>query len=563
MYVFVWLLAMSLTCLAQPLSAVDERYIDSLMQGYYETDGPGAALLVAKGGEVLYRKAFGQANLELGVPHTPESVFRVGSITKQFTALCVLQLAEAGKLKLSDDIRAYLPDYDTHGRDITIQHILTHTSGITSYTEKADFGEKLIQYYSKEDLVDYFMGDSLLFEPGTDWSYCNSGYVLAGVIVEKLSGQTLGEYMQKHIFDPLDMKDTHIGTYSRVIPRAVNGYVGAGNGTFRPAPYLDWSWPYAAGDILSTVDDMLKWDQALYTDQLVSQAWLAKAWDPMLLANGRSTSYGFGWVNNTFEGMEIISHGGGINGFVAYALRIPSQQLYVVALTNTTTANPSVYVPEIALRLSKHPVSTPTYGAMDAKAMEEYTGVFEVHRLGTRIATNTTDERVFRYIFLEGDTLTMQQSGGGKQILWPTDKDLFSIDGSANYVRFHRGEEGAVAALELYSQPLQYGPTEYELKTDVPLPAAKEALELAPELIKKYAGTYDFNRGFKIVVTTEGSHLYITPSGQPTEEVFAESETKFFATSVDATIEFKRSETGEVEGMTLTQGSKYEAKKIE
>ena len=189
------------------------------------------------------------ADLQLEVANSPEDVFRIGSMSKQFTAVSMLQLVQQGKLSLDDDIKKHLSWYDTHGRTITVRNLLSHTSGITSYTEKSDFGKKFIVDHSKREIAEYFMNDALLFEPGSDWSYSNSGYAIANLIIEEVSGMSFDDYLQQQIFDRLGMSKTYVGNHANVIPHAVSGYSKTKDGEFKNAAYLSWTWPYGGGQL--------------------------------------------------------------------------------------------------------------------------------------------------------------------------------------------------------------------------------------------------------------------------------------------------------------------------
>lgn len=547
---------------AQQLSKVEELFVDSIMNANYKPDGPGAAILIAKQGVPIFRKAYGLANIELNVSNKPEYVFRIGSMSKQFTAVCILQLVQEGKLRLQDDIKKYLPGYSSHGRHITIENLLSHTSGITSYTEKKDFGPKAVIDQSKDDIMNYFMNDSLLFEPGTDWSYSNSGYFLAGLIVEKVSGISLTEYLHKNIFQPLGMLNTHVGNYDSIISKSVNGYESAGYGKYKPASYLSWSWPYAAGAIVSNVDDLLKWDNALYTDNIIKHEWLKKGWESFVLPNGQNTNYGFGWTVGKYHGLEFITHAGGINGFLSDGIRVPSQHTYVVILTNTTSTSPSPLLSAIALFVAGQVNAKPSFNVIDEKMLEEYTGVYTIHRSGSRIVINSTDEKMYRYLTVRGDTLFSQIKGGSKKPLLNISKDFFAFKSGNSYCKFHRNDNGTIRSLEIFNEPIQYGPTELELKTDVPLPKERQAVTVDINKLEQVKGKYDFGGGFFVQVSIEVGKIFMQATGQEKEEIFAENETSFFLKTVDATIEFLY-DNGKVTGMVINQGGKYQAKKVE
>jgi len=545
------------------LTAQDEAFLDSIIAANFDEDGPGGVLLVAKDGEAIYRKGFGYASLELGVKNDPSMSYRIGSISKQFTAVAVLQLAQEGKLSLDDPITKYLPEYNTYGETITVEHLLSHTSGIPSYTENKDFAEVMFQDQTKGQLVSFFEKDSLLFKPGTDWSYSNSGYVLAGLIVEKVSGLDLSEYYQQYIFDPLKMNSTYVGTYDKVQPNTAYGYAPAANDEYRPAQYLSWSWPYAAGAIISSVDDMLKWDNALNTEKILNREYKALAWKPFILEDGRLANYGFGWGVSRYMNTRIIAHGGGINGFVCMGIRIPEERIYVILLTNSTTVAPGPIAEKIALKAANLPQPQPKPTEEINLNLRDYEGAYQVHTSGGRIVPNYSDEPMYRYITVENDTLRSQESGQSKTALIPLKRDLFYFKGSeVSYLHFFRDEKGNVAALEIYEEPVKFGPDEYEPKVDVEMPKEKVEIEVDADILQRYEGLYDFGGGFSMKVVVEGSELFIIPTAQPKQRAYADSENSFFFKEVDASMKFVE-ENGEITKMIFTQGMTYEADKVE
>lgn len=412
---------------AQLLTPATETYIDSLMRSNYTAIEPGAVLLIAEEGKPVYRKAFGLASVELAVPNREDYVFAIGSMTKQFTAIALLQLVGQGKVQLQDDIRLYLPDYNTHGETITLENLITHTSGIPSFTEMDTFNSLVNTDIGLKEMTGIFQDAPLLFTPGTDWSYSNSGFNLAGMIIEKVSGMTYGEYLQKHIFDPLRMESTSLGAKDKIIPRFVNGYQ-AGATTYMPASEFSWTWPYAAGQIISNVDDLLKWDEALYTNTILDSALIHRAFTNYVLTTGEYANYGYGWAVDSYAGLTIIRHGGAISGFLSDAVRIPEKHLYIALLSNNTKQSPGEVTDAILnvllqLNITGEAVST------DAAQLKKYTGVYEVHRSSGRLVSNYSDTPVYRYITVEGDALYMQRTGGAKQnsLTWATVNFIFQI----------------------------------------------------------------------------------------------------------------------------------------
>ncbi len=295
----------------------------------------GSALVVEKG-QVVYRGAFGMANMEWGISNTPETRFRLGSITKQFTSMLTLQLVEQGKIKLDGKISDYLPDYRKDiGDKVTIHHLLTHTSGIPSYTDQPAFFENVSRNpYKVADFVKKYTSGDLLFEPGSKYAYNNSGYFLLGAIIERVTGKLYEQVLRENILDPVGMKNTGYDHYQTIIQKRAAGYSKTLDG-YTNANYLDMSIPYAAGSLYSTVDDLHLWDQALYTDKLISAQSKELMYKPFL------QNYAYGWVvrDASFKQNEkpvpIIAHGGGINGFATFIARFPNEKSLIVILDNT------------------------------------------------------------------------------------------------------------------------------------------------------------------------------------------------------------------------------------
>ena len=261
-----WLLALvCLTANIQPALAQDkDAQIDALLAQYHDYGLFNGAALVAENGAVIFKKGYGDANMEWDLPNKPDTKFRLGSITKQFTAVLILQLMQEGKLSLDDPLNKHLPDYPTDvGGQVTIHHLLTHTSGIPSYTGLPDFfAEQSRDPYTPDELVEVFADLPLEFEPGSEWRYNNSGYFLLGAIIEKIEGTTYEESLQQRIFDPLGMHDSGYDHHDTILPNRAAGYERQGAG-YRNAAYLDMSLPYAAGSLYSTVEDLALWDRAL------------------------------------------------------------------------------------------------------------------------------------------------------------------------------------------------------------------------------------------------------------------------------------------------------------
>ncbi len=294
--------------------------------------------LVAENGKIIYKGAFGMANMEWAIPNTLDTKFRLASITKQFTATLTLELVQQGKIKLDGKITDYLPDYRKDvGDKVTIHHLLTHTSGIPSYTSQPGFFENVSRNpYKVADFVKKYTSGDLEFEPGSKYSYNNSGYFLLGAIIEKVTGKTYEQALKEYILDPAGMKNSGYDHSDTLISKRATGYVKTEN-SYNNSAYLDMSIPYAAGSLYSTVEDLYLWDQALYTDKVLSAQSKALMYKPFL------ENYAYGWAitNASFkqndQPVQVISHDGGINGFSTTIVRFPNEKNLIVMLDNTSS----------------------------------------------------------------------------------------------------------------------------------------------------------------------------------------------------------------------------------
>ncbi|MEK6321916.1 MAG: serine hydrolase [Acidobacteriota bacterium] len=327
-----WLVAAHASVLAQDKAAK----IDELMKVYNSYRQFNGAVLVAENGKVIFKKGYGMANMEWNIPVETDTKFRLGSITKQFTSMLVLQLVQEGKIKVEGKLTDYLPDYrkDTGDR-ITIHQLLNHTSGIPSYTGLPNFFQELSRDpYSVSDFVKKFASGDLEFEPGTKWNYNNSGYFLLGAIVERVTGKPYEQVLKERIFDAVGMKNTGYDHHATILAKRAAGYQKRPGG-YVNAPYLDMSLPYAAGSLYSTVEDLYLWDQALYTEKLLSPQLKELMFKPGL------SNYAYGWIvmkpplGAQGEPVTVIQHGGGINGFNTVITRMPESKNLIVLLNNT------------------------------------------------------------------------------------------------------------------------------------------------------------------------------------------------------------------------------------
>jgi D-alanyl-D-alanine carboxypeptidase len=309
---------------------------------------PAISVAVVEKGHVVYSKGFGLANLEQDVEANASTVYRIGSITKQFTATMIMQLVQEGKLSIDDSIEKVLPEMPKAWSKVTVKNLLNHTSGIKSYTELKGMMEKdAMQPTTPLGIIKKVENEPMDFEPGTKWHYNNTGYELLGILIEKLDKRTFAESLKTRILSPLGMNHTYFVSERSIVRYRAQGYSFGKNG-YEHAQYLNMDWPYAAGSIESTVLDLAKWDEALYGEKILPKDLLAKMWEPTVLADGTIQNYGFGWGTDKFNGQLLVEHGGGIHGFTTQIRRVPSKGMTVIILTNTDgPSNPAAIANEV------------------------------------------------------------------------------------------------------------------------------------------------------------------------------------------------------------------------
>jgi CubicO group peptidase (beta-lactamase class C family) len=525
------------------------KKIDAVMSGTYKPGEPGAAIIVRREGRTIFRRGYGMASLELGVRIEPDMAFRLGSISKQFTAVSILMLAQQGKLSLQDEIGKYIPDFPTGDKKVTIANLLAHTSGIKSYTDMEEWLQLWRKDMSPQEIIAMSKGKPFEFAPGERWRYDNTGYVMLGAIIEKVSGKSYESFVMEHIFTPLGMGHSGYDHTEKITLRRVPGYQMDNQG-FINAPYLSMTQPYAAGALYSSVDDLAVWNDAFFSGRLLKKEWLDRAFTPFTLASGESTGYGCGWFISELRGHRTIEHGGGINGFSTYALALPADNVYIAILTNSAVAgrNPE---PQ-AVRIAELVLGLPPAGfkpvPLSPGELDALVGVY---------ANQDNEER---YITRERETLFSQRAGGAKYpILAASAIEFFFID-TPTVIRFTKDAQGKVSGLRVQAR---YGPAEIYTRSVKSLPISRKEITLKPELLGRYTGEYELMPGFSIVISNEAGHLMAQATGQPKVELFAESETNFFLKVVDAQIIFDLDASGKPMALTLFQGGqKLPGKKI-
>ncbi|WP_144884885.1 serine hydrolase domain-containing protein [Lacibacter cauensis] len=331
---------------AQKLSSKIDSLITTVVK---DSNGPGAVFLVAKNGQPVYHKAFGKANLELGVPLSTRQVFQIGSMTKQFTAIGILLLEEQGKLSVNDAVSKYVPDYPA-GNRITLHHLLTHTSGIKDFTKMKTLNEIAQKEMTPKMMVDFFKNEPVEFAPGEKFEYNNSSYVLLGYIIELVTGESYEAFIQKSIFQKAGMQQSRYATDRQVILNRADGYQKKESGYVNKT-IISYSVPFSSGSLMSTTTDLLKWQNALNQQVLLKKEELQKAFTKYKLNDGTEITYGYGWHIKDVNGVPSREHGGSIFGFKSMGVYIPEEDIYVVGLSNCDCNSPTQLARDIAALL--------------------------------------------------------------------------------------------------------------------------------------------------------------------------------------------------------------------
>ena len=561
-------LAFQGTALAQDKA----RKIDELVFLYNKYGKFNGSALVAENGKVIFKKGFGLANMEWNIPNQPDTKFRLGSITKQFTATLILQLVEQGKIKLDGKLTDYLPDYrkDT-GAKVTIHNLLSHTSGVPNYTAQPGFFQNVSRNpFVVDDFIKKYASGDLEFEPGTKFNYSNSGYFLLGAIVEKVTGKSYEQVLKENILDPLGMKNSGYDHYNTIISKRATGYTKTPGG-YENAPYLDMTIPYAAGSLFSTVEDLFLWDQALYGDKILS----AKSKELMFKPN--LSNYGYGFVMTkvtlgpTKMEVPVIRHGGGINGFNTTIVRLVNDKRLIVLLDNTERGE---YLDKIASGIAAilyaQPYESPKQSIADTliKTIVEK----DVASAITQYRAIKTGAAAKQYDFAETELnalgyrlLQMKKVVDAIEIFklnveaYPQAANTYDSLGEGYMV--HGDKDLAIAN---YKKSLELDPKNVNATAKLAeLTGERKEVKLDPKLYDAYAGDYELAPGFIIKITNEDGKLMAQATGQSKFELFPLSETDFFLKVVSAQVTFVKDEQGVVTQLILNQnGRKTPGKKI-
>jgi CubicO group peptidase (beta-lactamase class C family) len=524
------------------------EWADKHFREQIKGDSPGAAVLVGRDGQIVFQGGYGFADVERKTPVTTETKFRIGSVTKQFTAAAILKLAEEGKLAVSDPLAKYFPGIP-NAEKITLRHLLTHTSGLHSYTERPDFFSGVTKAVAPANLIASMQKDTPDFAPGTQFKYCNSGYFLLGEIVAKVSGKSLADYLHSTFFEPLGMKDTGIYVNSAPPAGVALGYAVNKSGA---VPALDWemSWAGGAGAIYSTVGDLFLWTEALHAGRVVNAESLKAMTTPNPPpGNSGGLNYGFGLVSSEFQRLPAIWHNGGLHGWSSNLVWLPQEKVTLVALANALPPVPGLEPAGITGELAKHfladeiaKLPAPTEDkSVDPKSYTAYVGSYDYQNGILKVTV--ADDRLYA-----------QVTGQEKYEIFPKAADEFFWKVTDANVHFLRNEKGEVIAAQHSQGGISFRAARLGL----------EGIKLTPEQLDAFVGQYSYGGLAIMTIKRDSGQLFAQLTGQPAFPIFPTAADSFEWHVVKASVRFVKDDGGKVIKAVHTQnGTTFDAPKFE
>lgn len=412
---------------------VSPRRLDEQVMAYVNRGTFNGSVLVVKDGVAQLNKGYGMANFEWNIPNAPDTKFRLGSITKQFTAMIVLQLEQEGKLSVNDPVSKYVKDAPGAWQQITIYHLVTHTSGLTNFTSLPDYTKTMMLASPPAESLKKIREMPLEFDPGTKFKYSNSGYLMLGEIIEKVTGQKYADVLRERILASLNMNDTGYDLGTTLIANRAGGYKRAGKVVLND-DYIDMSIPHAAGAMYSTTEDLRKWDAALYGEKLLPAALMERYFTPY------KDGYAYGWAVQDKVGKKRVSHGGGINGFATMIIRVPEEKVLVVTLSNLLPSQGAKLAQELAGLALGDAVELPKERVeitVAPEVLDRYVGEYEL------------SPDFILSITREGNQLMTQATGQGKIPVFAETETKFFPKVVDATITFQKDPAGQVTGLVL------------------------------------------------------------------------------------------------------------------
>lgn len=412
------------------------RELDTELKKIFPPDKPGAAIIAYKEGKVLFRKSYGLANVELQVPIQPDMIFKIGSMSKQFTAVSIMILKERGLLSLDDPIHKFFPYYSENSHTITIRNLLSHTSGIKNYNDIPVFNSFIKDQITPDEMINIVKKEPLGFIPGDKLVYSNSGYILLARIVEIISNQPFDQFVTQYIFEPAGMKKSIFYRDYEIVPNHVDGYRMEDEKLLK-TEFMSMTHTYGGGEISTNVDDLVLWMDALLKNKLISSESLQTCFTPFILNNGKATDYGLGWFCGYFDDYKELYHGGGVYGFVSYGMFLPEEKIYVAVLRNSVdpyTSIPTNIIGEmvagVLLGIEEQSEERTAIQLLPDQ-LNRYVGVYQFDSGGKR-RISLSDNSLYYEI-----PPRKKENPWNKTEILPESKDLFFAEGRKSTITFH------------------------------------------------------------------------------------------------------------------------------
>ena len=533
--------ALSVAGPAQALPANFKARADELLKKSFPDAGPGAAVIVTDEGRVVYEAGQGLADVQARTPITPHTVFRIGSITKQFSAAIMLQLVAEGKVSLDDRLSKFLPDFPKPGADATIAQLLNHTVGVQSYTDIPGWMDEkhTARAYSTGEMIAQFKDMPSPSKPGEKWAYNNSGYVLVGAVIEKVTGKPWYQNVEERIARPLGLTTIRYGVLEDQTRDMAKGYTES-EGKVADAQKIHMSVPHAAGALLGSVEDLAKWNAALRHGKVVPAELYARMNTPTKLPDGTTENYGFGMGIREVRSHPALGHSGGIFGFSTDSIYLPKEDVFVAVFANSDSpaTSPGMIVQQLAALAVDDPFPTFQKVALDAKAVEPWVGLYKV-------------KDGERRVFLKDGKLITQRTGGGELEAFAAGNGKYFYPNSLTWFELKRDAAGT-PVVAMYQQG---SPTAEETPRAGPIPAELAVADVPRDTLQSYAGLYDTPAGKLTVGLPAEGPMTVMLAGQQPIPVLAVTQTEFRLVGVDARIDFKV-EDGKVTGAVIKQGGR-------
>jgi len=510
-----------------------DNYISDIFSVLQNDTMPGASVLVSQNGEIVYQQGFGYANIEKKIRVTPDTKFKIGSVSKQFTALAILKLSEEGKINIEDKLSKFIPDFP-RADEVTIYQLLTHTSGIHSYEYQRNFEmSKRITPMALLDTIEHFPYD---FNPGERYQYNNSGYFILAYVVAQLSGMSFSEYLNETFFKPLGMHNTGIYETNIALDKEALGYSMNGK-TLKKAEFQEMSWTLGVGNIYSTTRDLYTWNEAIFNGRILSEATLKRAFTQAVLKDGGKVDYGFGWFLSMTRGLRFIQHSGVSSGFYAYLERQAENKLTVCVLLNALPAPEGINPILNAQAISEFVLSD----KMEKQTDKETDFSISVDILKKYVGRYNYGHGMAMLLSLKEKQLFGQITGQQPSLLQPISENEFRFEAMHAKITFVSANASIVDRLVQYQDGVSFEAV--RLKDEI-------VVKVNPDKFDRLCGKYDFGNNYVIEIVKEKDKLYVITPNMPKYELLATSELEYFMMEAASKITFILNKEGKVDSLS-------------